>query len=260
MAYSKMRGARKRKEKKDELENKELHAEQDLFQQGGKKLFDRLLSHPWFVGGTVLAVLLIVVISIFISKQISGVNDDKSLVYHNAQKVMDEAVGENEKFKTEEEKLNAVIAEFQKVEKTYGNSFVSDVAKFYEAQSYYKLGNCEKAVPLFKAVQESSKTENDLKFGAFQGESFCYSDKGDYKKADEVLSKYIEKSSKKSVYKPVALYTAAKNLIKAGDKEKAYKLIEELIKDFDGSLIAITAKSEFPEVAPEKKDDTAKKG
>lgn len=256
MAYSKMRGARKRKEKKEE--NKEI-AENDLFQQEGKRIFDRVLSHPWFVGGTVVTILVIVIISIFISKQITNANGDKSLVYNSAQKILDATVGENEKFKTEADKLNAVITEFKKVEKTYGDSFISDVAKLYEAQAYYKLGNCEKAIPIFKAIQNSSNTEEDMKFGAFQGESFCYSDKGDYKKADSVLAKYLETSSKKSIYKPVALYTAAKNLIKAEEKDKAYKLIEELINDYDNSLIALTAKSEFPEVTP-KKDDTAKKG
>ena len=226
MAYLKLRGARKAKKRKEE-ETKNI-AEQDAFQQQGKRLVDEVMSHPYFIFGSVGVVLAVVFLGMFISSQVKASSDKKAVSYAEALEVFDSETGENSKFKTETEKYDKAISLFNDVIKEQSGSINEVSALLYIGKAYYAKNDCDKAVESFKKVRSSGKLDENLLFGAYEGEAYCYFDKGDYEKAISVWKEWLDRTT--PIYKDYSLYYIGLSLEKMGKNDEAVTYFKR-IKD-----------------------------
>lgn len=232
MAYLKLRGARKAKKRKDEETTKTL-AEQDAFQQQGKKLVDEVMSHPYFIFGSVAAVLAVVFLGMFISSQVKASSDKKSASYAAALEVFDSETGENSQFKTETEKYDKAIALFSDVIKEQGGTVNEVSALLYIGKAHYAKNECDKAVESFKKVRSSGKLDENLLFGAYEGEAYCYYDKGEYEKAVSVWKEWLDRTT--PIYKDYTLYYIGLSLEKMGKNDEAVTYFKRIRDEYPDS-------------------------
>lgn len=251
MVYSRLRGARKAKPQKNE--EKANVAANDAFQEQGKRLFDELIAHPYFIIGTVGAVIALVVVLVFTMKYLKDVKSQETVVFNEAVKVWDAKVGDSGEFKSESEKMKKVIEKFTEPSTKLKDSFMGVVSDFYLAKANYRLNNYDQAIALFKKVQDSSKIKENIKFGAYEGEAFCYIDRGELEKAVETWTKYLDKVSS-PVYKDNAMYYIAETYEKMNKKDKATEYYKKLKAEFPQSTLAAKTADKLPE---EKKAEKA---
>ncbi len=235
MAYLKLRGARKAKKRKEE-ETKNP-AEQDAFQQQGKRLVDEVMSHPYFILGSVAVILAVVFLGMFISSQVKASSDKKAASYAEAIEVFDSETGENSKFKTEAEKYDKAIALFNDVIKEQSGSINEVSALLYIGKAYYAKKDCDKAVESFKKVRSSGRLEENLLFGAYEGEAYCHYDKGDYEKAVSVWKEWLDRTT--PIYKDYALYYIGLSLEKMGKSEEALTYYKRIRDEYPASRSVI---------------------
>ncbi|HNW82054.1 MAG TPA: tetratricopeptide repeat protein [bacterium] len=233
MAYLKLRGARKAKKRKEE-ETKSL-AEQDAFQEQGKKMVDRLMSHPYFILGTVALVLSIVFLGMFISSRVKANSDEKSASYAAAVEVFESETGESSEFKTETEKYDKAISLFNSIIEDQKGSTNAVSAMMYVGKAYYAKNQCDKAIESFKNVRTSGKLEENLLFGAYEGEAYCYFDKGDFEKAIGIWKEWLDKTT--PLYKDNALYYIGVSLEKLGKKDEALTYFKRIRDEYPKSMI-----------------------
>lgn len=237
MAYLKLRGARKAKKRKEDEKNN--IAEQDAFQEQGKKMIDQLSSHPYFILGTVAAILVIVFIGLFISSKIKDNKDEKASAYASALEVFDSEVGENSEFKTDAQKYDKAIQLFNAVIEEQKGSFNAAASLLYVGKAHYAKNECDKAVESFNKVKGSGKLDEDLLFGAYEGEAFCYFDKGDYEKAISIWKEWLDKTT--PLYKDYALYYIGLSYEKSGKPEEALTYFKRIKAEYPESK-AVNAK------------------
>jgi len=265
--YSKLRGARKIKPKKEEVQPGQETVQEtkvvdtiveDAFQQQGKRVLDNLFAHPYFVIGSVLAVVVLVVISLGISSFVKNAKSEKSLLYAHALKVWSAEVGAEGEFKTENEKMRKSLEEFKKVSDKLSGSFAASAAQMYMAKAHYRLNDLGAASELFKKLQKDSNLSMEMKFGAFEGEAFTQFDRGDYAMAIEVWERFL-KESNAPIYKDFAIYYIGTTYEKMNKQDKALEYFKKLKAEYpESSLISKIAdklpKEELkPAPQPEKK-------
>lgn len=233
MAYLKLRGARKAKKNK---ENEKTNiAEQDAFQQQGTRVIDQLMSHPYFILGTVAAILAVVFLGIFISSRVKAGSDDYALAYSEAVKVFESEAGENSEFKTDVEKYDKAIQLFGGVVENQKGSLNAVASQIYIGKAYYAKNDCTKAVESFKKAKESGKLDEDLLFGAYEGEAYCHFDKGEFDKAIVVWKEWLEKST--PLYKDYALYYIGLSYEKSGKAEDSVTYFKRIKDEYPKSSI-----------------------
>jgi len=253
MSYSKLRGARKTK-KKDEVvvenEKSTLDASEDMFQQQRQRIIDTIISHPYFVIGSVAAVVLMVAAVFGVRSIVKKGNDDNAANFFKIEKVYASQVGDEQTYKTENDKMKKVVEVYASVKSTFSNTLYKDIAAFYSAKAHYKLNEYGKAIDLFKLVQKSSAIDSDIKFGAYEGEAFCYFDRDDYDHAIVVWKKYLGLTS--NIYKDNALYYIGLAYEKKGDNAKALEFFKKLKNDYPESVLLKKVEAKLPK---DKKED-----
>ena len=233
MAYLKLRGARKAKKRKEE-ETKNL-AEHDAFQEQGTKLVDRLMSHPYFILGTVAIVLALVFMGMFISSKVKANSDKKAAFYADAVEVFESGTGEGSEFKTETEKYDKAISLFNSIIEEQKGSANAVSAMLYLGKAYYAKNECDKAVESFKNVRQAGKLEENLLFGAYEGEAYCYFDKGDFDKAIGIWKEWLERTT--PIYKDYALYYIGISLEKLGKKDESIQYFKRIRDEYPKSMV-----------------------
>ncbi len=249
MAYSKLRGARKIKPKKQETQEDTTSTQEpseDAFQIGGKKLLDEIVEHPYFIIGSIVGVIVIVSVILFASRSMQEAKGDSSILFSNAMKTWYETTGENGTFKDEREKFLKAKEDFEKAESDLKGSTMGDVSSFFIAKAHYRLKEYGKAADIFRSVQKSSNIAGEMKFGAYEGEAFCFFDRNDYEKAISVWNRYLKEVSG-DVYKDYALYYIGLSYEKEGKKERAVEYFQKLTKEYPKSLLTFQVKQKLPQ-------------
>jgi len=232
MAYSKLRGARKTKKKDDE---KAKLLEQDAFQEQGKKLFDKVMAHPYFIIGTVASTIALVFLYTLISDVFKNREDKLALEYSNAVKVYSTPAEESDEFSSNAEKLRKSIELFEKVAKNQKGSFNAAAAYIYIGKANYQLNDFGKAREAFEKARKSSSLKGEIAFGAYEGEALVYFDNKEYDKAIEIWKKWLDR--KTAFYKDHALYYIGISLEKAGRKDEAAAYFKRLKDEYPESTL-----------------------
>ena len=242
MAYSKMRGARKPKK----VQVVEEIAEHDAFQEQGAKFFETLTEHPWFVGGTVLAVIAITAISLGIASMIKSGNDTDADIYSTGLDAWEEfQTASKDDVAGKETALQGIIEKFKASAEELSGNVEGDASFVYLGKAYYLLNKCDEAVKNFKKAQTSSSLPRELRFGAYEGEAFCAYDNGKFDDAIKIWQAYID-STKGDFYKDYALFYIGTSYEKSGNKAKSIEAFTKLKESYPKSLLNAKTVSKLP--------------
>lgn len=116
----------------------------------------------------------------------------------------------------------------------YGSTPSGEVATFYLANSYYMLGDYDKALEYF---EEFDATDEVLEVSAISGLAACYEAKGSHVEAAKTFERAARAYSDQ-VLNPENLRNAARNYALAGEKVKAVEIYEKIKKEFPESPLA----------------------
>lgn len=122
----------------------------------------------------------------------------------------------------------------QSIVDNYGGTKAGNMAKFYLADSYYNMQQYDKALEYFK---DCNGPDDLLEASRLAGIAACYEAKGDAKDAAE----YYEKAAKKNPKGPNTAdqyFNAARNFVKAGNKEEALSLYKKIKEEYPASNAA----------------------
>ncbi len=122
----------------------------------------------------------------------------------------------------------------KKIVDEYGSTKSGEMARFYLANSYYEIGETDKALAEYEEISFSDKY---LQASVYAGIAGCYERKGDNLEA----AKYYEKAANKVsdvIMTPEYLILAGINYGNGGKKENAVKLFQRIKKEFKESNVA----------------------
>jgi tetratricopeptide (TPR) repeat protein len=224
MAYSKLRGARKKKNKEDETSK---FAEHDAVQEQGMKVIDQLLAHPYFIFGTVAAIIVVVIVGLAISSTVSGNTNKLSYAFAQAVDKYDDRDDSADKYKES-------IKLFEDITKTQSGAH-AQISYIYMGKAHYHLKEFGKAVEAFKKAREEKALDNDLLFTSYEGEALCYLDRKEFDKAIELWKEWLNKPV--SIYKDHALYYIGYSLEKSGKEKEALVYFKRLKDEFPKSML-----------------------
>lgn len=108
----------------------------------------------------------------------------------------------------------------------------AELARFYLADSYYKLGKYDEALQHF---EKFSGGDDLLQASALAGAAACYEVRGEHSKAAKLFEKAFHRASESPLASEY-LHHAAYNYGKAGEGAKAVDLLKRLKKDYPTSL------------------------
>jgi len=248
MAYSKLRGARKPKKKDETSVN---IAEHDAFQEQGMKLIDKLLAHPYFILGTVAAIIGVVVVATLISSALKSKSDKLAFDYASAVEIFESESGESTEFENDTQKYTKAIEKFEKVISEQSGSFNAAASMVYVGKAYQRMNNCDKAVEYFKKAKNNGKLAQPLLFGVYEGEAICHFDKKEFEKAVEIWKEWL--NTKTDLYKDHALYYIGLSYEKSGKNEEALSYYKRLKDEYSKSLLVAKINDKVPaqtEIAP----------
>lgn len=255
MAYSRLRGARKFKKKEDETTQANLEA-QDAFQEQGKKLVDRIMTHPYFVLGTVALIIVIIAAMLGISSVIKKGRDADANKYAEAVKIIESRSGESAEYADEAQKLDKALKAFEKVISDQSGSVSAASAMVYSGKAYQAKNDCDKAVEFYKKARDTKKLSADILFLTYEGEAFCKFDKGDYDGAIAVWKGWLDVKS--PIYKDYALYYIGMSYEKLGKKEEAAVHYKRLQDEQPKSILIAKIAGKLPKEASAKEEPAAK--
>ena len=228
MAYSKLRGARKRKNKEEE--NK--IAEHDAFQEQGKKVVDQLLAHPYFIFGTVAAVVVVVIVGLVISSKVKESTNELSYAFAQAVEKFDDRDESADKYRES-------IKLFEEITKTQAGVNVQ-TSYVYIGKAHYHLKEFAKAAEAFKKARAMNDLDPELLFTAYEGEALCYLDRKEFDKAIELWKEWLNKPF--DIYKDHALYS----LEKSGKEKDALVYFKRLKDEFPKSMLVSKVIDKLP--------------
>lgn len=110
----------------------------------------------------------------------------------------------------------------------YGSTDAGNLARFYAADAYYRLGQYDEALEYFR----SYKLESDyIGASALAGEAAIHELRGDYGRAGELYERAADLFVSE-VTSPGYLISAARAYVKAGDVDNAIEAYEEIKASF----------------------------
>lgn len=221
MAYSKLRGARKPKKKEENALN---IAEHDAFQEQGMKIVDKVLEHPYFIFGSVAAVILAVVVAMLISSSLKSRQDKLAYEYAYAVELLEN-----------EESMDKPIEAFKKIIDGQEGSFNAAASMVYLGKIYQSMNDCDKAIEYFNQAKKSGKLKETLLFGIYEGEAFCHFDKQDFEKAADIWKEWLNK--KTDLYKDYALYYIGVSYEKSGKQDEALPFFKRIKDEYPNSIL-----------------------
>ncbi len=130
--------------------------------------------------------------------------------------------------------LQENVRGLQSIVDDYGSTKAGELAGFYLANSYFELGNYDKALKCYLDVDVKDEM---ISASAIAGAAACYEAKGEYEKAASTYEKAAFRSTK-DVNAPENMFHAGQNDLMAGNKEKAVELFRKVKKDYPTSGVA----------------------
>lgn len=240
MSYLKSRGFKPRKPEKEE---KQVTGT-DAFQEQGRRLVDRIASHPYFTIGTVLLVIAIVLLSIFLSTWIHEKRNAKAAVFAEAMTLWEKASKEDASGGSTTY-LKQAMEKFDAASQSASDSFLGDISLFYKAKVHYRLKEFDTAISLFKRLQMSSRIPEEIRFGAYEGEAYCHLDRGDPAEAAKVWERYA--ALPHVLYKDFAFYYAGLMYERLNDVGKAREYFQKLKSEFPQSPLVSRIAERIPD-------------
>jgi tetratricopeptide (TPR) repeat protein len=122
----------------------------------------------------------------------------------------------------------------QQIVDEFGGTEAGERATFYLANSYFGLGNYEKALQYY---QETSLKDNSLMAAVTAGIGACYEAKGNHQEA----AGYFEKAASDDAlayHSAENLYRAGRNYLLAGNPERAGEILRKLKTSYPSSAYA----------------------
>lgn len=232
MTYSKLRGARKLKKKEEK--GADLSGN-DAFQEQGKKVVDKLLSHPYFVIGTVAVIIVVIAAAVAVSTTFTKSGEESAFNFSKAVEIFNSKTGESTEFTDDNQKYAKAVEAFGKIVSEEPDSFNAAASLVYIGGAYRAMNNCEKAVDFFQKAEKSGKLKPDMLIGAYEGQAFCYLDKGEFEKAIEVWKKWL--NQKTSIYMDYALYYIGMSYEKLGKQNEAAVYYKRLKDEHPDSVL-----------------------
>lgn len=148
-------------------------------------------------------------------------------------------------FKTESEKYQKALAEFQKVSSNYGSRPVGKIAKYYTALSLQALGKSSESI----AVLEPLSHENsDYGILARVALAQIYEANGNLPKAAEVYRLIVEDNSPLAP-KNVNLMHLAQLYEQQNKTSDATKIYQQVVKDFPGTSYSSEAEQKLKQAS-----------
>ena len=117
----------------------------------------------------------------------------------------------------------------------YSSTDQGELAKIYLANSYYSLGNYEKALENYSDYSGNSDLH---KSSSLAGIAACYEQMGEFKKAADYYKDAAEAYNLKSQNADFLL-NAGINYIKSGENEEAKNVLEKVKKDYQSTTAAL---------------------
>ncbi|MBI1806747.1 MAG: tetratricopeptide repeat protein [Ignavibacteria bacterium] len=180
--------------------------------------------------------LIIVIVAIFVYSNNKRANNEKAATeLGKVFGIYDAAANDNRQFKVAiEGQPDRGIMGLKAIVDNYGSTASGEVARFYLANAYLNLGQCDEAL---KQFDNFSGGNSLLKSAALAGMGRCYEIKGDYTKAASNFERAANVHSDAST-SPDYINSAARCYGLAGDKEKAISLFKRLKKEYPTSTFA----------------------
>ncbi len=213
----------KKKITKKEIKEDRLvttYFEATTWYQNNKKIVNGVLT-----GVVILAIVVVAYVNNVNSSNQKAIAELGKILSYYDQGKYDLAINGN---------LQDNVRGLQSIVNDYGSSKAGELACFYLANSYFGLGNYDKALKYYLDVDVNDDMVNA---SAIAGAAACYEAKGDYQKAASTFEKAAFKSAK-DVNASENLFHAAQNYLQAGNKEKAAELFRKVKKDYPTSTVA----------------------
>jgi tetratricopeptide (TPR) repeat protein len=213
----------KKKISKKEIKEDRLvtsYFEATTWYQTNKKIVNGVLT-----GIVILAIVIVAYMNNVSSNNLKATTElGKVLMYYDQGKY-DLAINGN---------LQDNIRGLQSIVDEYGSTKAGELAGFYLANSYFSLGDYDKALKYYDKVDVK---DDMIIASALAGAGACYEAKGDNANAASLYEKAAFRSTK-DVNVPENMFHAAQNYMLAGNKEKAIELFKKVKKDYPTSAVS----------------------
>jgi outer membrane protein assembly factor BamD (BamD/ComL family) len=133
------------------------------------------------------------------------------------------------RFKTEKERVDAAVAELDKLDKQYGGTDVAKQALLFRAGILYEQGKYDDAYNAYEKLLASQPKSPAVQVLAKEGAALCDEARNRF---DDALSKYktlVPDGKAGDFYRDRALYGQARIYLRKGEKKKAAEALKEAI-------------------------------
>jgi tetratricopeptide (TPR) repeat protein len=117
---------------------------------------------------------------------------------------------------------------------SYGNSDSGNLARFYAADAFFRVGDMANSLKYFESY---SKDSNYLGASAYAGEAAIHESNGDLKRAGDLFLRAATIFTS-DITSPMYLESAARAYTEAGESKKALSAFETIRDDFPNSQAA----------------------
>ncbi len=148
-------------------------------------------------------------------------------------------------FKTDSEKYQKALTEFQKVSNNYGSHPVGKIAKYYTALSLQALGKINEAIAVLEPL---SRENSDYGILGSVALAQIYEANGNLSKATEVYRQIVERNSPLAP-KNVSLMHLAQLYEQQNKTSDATKIYQQVVKDFPNSSYSSEAEQKLKQAS-----------
>jgi tetratricopeptide (TPR) repeat protein len=131
------------------------------------------------------------------------------------------------RFKTEQERREALLKELETFQRDYGGSRVAREAELTRAGVFYDLGRYDEAAQVYTRLLAQSGADERVRLLAREGRGLALEAKGNF---DAALQDFRKLQTEAPFYQDRALYGEARLLERKGDRAGAVKLYRQILE------------------------------
>jgi tetratricopeptide (TPR) repeat protein len=135
-----------------------------------------------------------------------------------------------------EERYRLALSKFQDVQSSYAGTSSGIKALFYMAECYYRLGDYDKAIDYYTQFVDKSQKGNYLISFAYEGLGYCHEEKGDCEQALQYYKKSLEQNTLD--LRKMEYLNIARCYETLNDKTQALEYYKKLENEQSDSLVA----------------------
>jgi predicted negative regulator of RcsB-dependent stress response len=209
---------------------------EDEFVSFWERAYEVVKPHTSTIGAGLLAMVVVIAGFWIVTALRDGAREDATEMFGHAVKMYDadllaadakpdaEAEGEVKRFKTAEERANAVLAELDALQKKHSLSRVAKEAQLVRAGVLFDLGKYGDAEAAYRKFLDDTSKDDPMRMLAREGIGLSLESRNEL---DKALAAYKEMEPREGdVMRDRVLFDEARVLAKKGDRagaEKAYK-------------------------------------